>query len=217
VQTLSHSSLIEETDVKAPGFAIAIAALGAAMAGPAFAQQPPQQFYFGIGGGSVHLDDRSVAIQSQFDTGAGTVTSFSFAPIGGSDTALTAHFGVRMHRNLAAEIGYSDLGKYSFGTTGANAAVQGNTKLTSFNLALVGILPLDQVDLYARAGYARSEFKSSGSDTGLSIDGKERVSGFTGGVGARWNFMQNVGVFAEYQGYSKVKANAFLAGVDFRF
>jgi hypothetical protein len=190
-----------------------MAALAAVVTGPALAEQ----FYFGLGAGSAHLDTRPVAITSTFPAQNGTVTSYSYSPVGGNDTAYTARFGVRLHRNWAAELGYSDLGKYSFDTVGSNGLIQGETKVSSYHLSLVGIMPLDQVDLYARAGYARSELKSSASDSGLSADGKDKVNGFVGGVGARWNFMPNVGAFAEYQGYSKLKVNGFLVGVDLRF
>jgi hypothetical protein len=185
-----------------------------------------QQWYFGIGAGRASLGgstafETTTTIASDF----GTVTGFGFSPaqFGGHGTALTARYGWRFHRNMALELGYYDFGEYpvdmQVGNThiGPVGTIGGSAKARSYGLSLVGILPLDRVDLYGRIGYARTEVESSLDSGNLSARGRVRENEAFGSLGARWNITPAVGLFAEYQKHDKLEIDGYFAGVDFRF
>jgi OmpA-OmpF porin, OOP family len=186
-----------------------------------------QQWYFGIGAGRASLGggttlETTSTMATTVATGTATLTSYSFSPtqFGGHDTALTARYGWRFHRNMALELGYYDLGKYSFDIPVADPGVRtirGSATARSYGLSFVGILPIDRADLYARVGYARTEVKSSADSGNTTSRGRIRENEAYGAVGARWNFNSTVGVFAEYQKHDKLDINGYFAGLDYRF
>jgi hypothetical protein len=184
-----------------------------------------QEWYFGIGAGRASLGGRTtLETTTQLPAGtAGSATSYSFSPtqFGGHDTALTARYGWRFHRNLALELGYYDLGKYSFdipvADTGGVRTVTGSATARSYGLSLVGILPLERFDLYGRIGYARTEVKSSADSGATSSRGRIRENEAFGALGARWNITPTIGLFAEYQKHDKLDLNGSFAGLDYRF
>jgi OOP family OmpA-OmpF porin len=202
-------------------FAIPLALAAGIGCTPVFAQE----WYFGIGAGRASLGGHTtLETSSVLPAGsAGSATSFSFSPtqFEGHDTALTARYGLRFHRNMALELGYYDLGKYSFDIpvvdTGGARTVTGSATARSYGLSFVGILPLERFDLYGRIGYARTEVKSSADSGATSSRGRIRENEAFGALGARWNINPTVGLFAEYQKHDKLDVNGYFAGLDFRF
>ena len=45
----------------------------------------------------------------------------------------------------------------------------------------------------------------------------DRQDEATYGVGARWNFSRNWGLFAEWMKNDRIRVDSYLAGIDFRF
>jgi OmpA-OmpF porin, OOP family len=151
--------------------------------------------------------------------------SDSFLPIGGAsstslskdetDTAWKAFAGYRIHRNIAVEGGYTDFGKFSATRTvtsppGAGSASE-TLKVHGWHVEAVGILPLHNFDLFAKAGamYATAEASKSVSGGVVFTQGANRnpsKSAFTflGGIGAGYNFTKNLSVRLELEAVSKV-------------
>jgi len=183
---------------------LTVAALGSL---PAFAQTDPTWFYAGAGIGSGNLN------------ASGTdLTGLTNAQVDDTHTTYTVRGGWRFHPNLALELGYYDLGNYKFHGQGAGA-VDGTARAKSFGLSIVGILPLDPVDLYARIGFARSELKINASTNLINtpLNSKDKQNEATYAVGARWNFSRNWAVFGEWMKNDKIEVDSYLVGVDFKF
>lgn len=174
------------------------AALGATAAQ---AQAPGPGWYAGVGVGQGSLDD----------PGAG------FVNFDDRDTAYTARLGVRVHRNLAVELNYFRLGDYAFSSNIGGVNLSGEAKTKSLGVSIVAIAPLDRFDIYGRLGYARSEIEASAEAGGFGASDRERDNEWYAGVGGRWNFAPNMGLFAEYQRNDKLEIDSYFVGVDFRF
>jgi hypothetical protein len=184
---------------------LALAALAAAgfSAPPAVAQWAtgPGHWYIGLGAGEATLKDREAGIYTDK-----------------KQTAYTGRVGYLMSRYLAIEAAYYDLGDYPFHDVVFGIPVSGSTKASSWGAAVVGILPIAEVfEAYGRLGYARSELKASVSGAGQSASDKSRDNEAYYGVGARYMFSPQMGVFAEWTKHDKLKVEHWLLGAEFRF
>ena len=194
---------------------VALVVTAAAAAFPAMAQfgtQPSPQPLWYIGGG---------VGRGNLNVSGTDLTGLANASVDDSATSYTGRIGFRFNPYMAIEGGYYDLGKYSFeGSTGVgNVPVSGTAKAKSFGISFVGILPIDQWDLYGRIGYAHSELKLNANAPlqTTSFNEKDTQDEATYGVGARWNIQRNWGLFAEWMKNDKIKVDSYLFGVDFRF
>ncbi len=183
----------------------------ALVSAPAFAQQMTpfnQGWYFGAGIGQGHL-----GVSGQ------DLTGFNNASVSNTETTYTIRAGWRFMPYLALEVGYYDLGKYSFHSTASGTNVDGQTKIKSVGGSLVGILPIDQFDLYGRIGWVRSEVKTNASVPVIAttFNEKDHQNEATYGVGGRWNFNRNWGLFAEWFKNDKTKIDSYVGGIDLRF
>jgi OmpA-OmpF porin, OOP family len=192
-------------------FVLAAAILAVAL--PAAAQRPPavSPFYLGAGIG-----------QGKLNVSGPDLTGLSNASVDDTNTTYTIRAGWRASPYWAIEVGYYDLGKYQFhGQAGATtaSAIDGEAKAKSMGVSLVGILPMDALDLYARLGYARSELQVSAGATLVptSVNTASKQNEATYGVGARWNMAPNWGIFAEWMKNDQIEVDSYVFGVDFRF
>jgi OOP family OmpA-OmpF porin len=185
----------------------ALAVFAAATSVPLHAQQVPPQWYAGVGIGSGHLNISGTDL-----------TGLSNAQVDDTHTTYTVRAGWRFHENMALELGYYDLGNYAFHGSGAGA-VDGTARAKSVGLSFVGIIPIRYIDLYGRIGYARSELKVNASSNLVATpaNSKDKQNEATYGVGARWNFGGNMGIFAEWMKNDKIEVDSYLVGVDFKF
>ena len=158
-----------------------IAVLG--LAGAAFALPAAAQYR-----------DRSPALSSAY-VGANIGQSKfrnacnGFTGCDDKDTAFKLFGGYQFTPNIAAELGYTDLGKIG----GIN--VKGN----AWDLSAVGMWPLaSQISLLGRLGAYHGELKDGGSDT---------KNGLTFGLGAQYDFNRNIGVRAEWQRFNNMSSN----------
>jgi OOP family OmpA-OmpF porin len=172
-------------------------------AAPAFAQS----WYLGggVGRGNLNMSGQDL-------------TGLSNASVDDTDTTYTVRGGYRFNPYFAVELGYYDLGNYGFNGKIGNTEINGSAKAKSYGVSAVGILPFgEQFDLYGRLGWAESELKASANTTLATATASDRQGEATYGVGGRWNFNKNVGVFAEWMKNDKIKVDSYMAGVDFRF
>ena len=179
----------------------------------AFAQVPvvttaPPPFYIGVGAGMGHLN-RS----------ASDLTGLNDATLDDNDTTYTVRAGWRFSPFAAIELGYYDLGRYDFhgNRFGSVVPVDGSARAQSVGLSLVGIWPINNFDLYGRIGYAHSELKFNANGPINTSNQNDRQDEATYGVGARWNFSRNWGLFAEWMKNDRIRVDSYLGGVDFRF
>jgi len=148
---------------------------------------------------------------------SGTDLGLPDAQVGDSATVYTARLGYRVNPYLAFELGYYDHGEYDFSGELGGVGVAGTAKAKSVGISVVGIVPLDAIDLYGRLGYANSELKANASAAGFVANDKDHQRGMTFGAGARWNMNRNWGIFAEWMKNDEIKVDSYIAGVDFRF
>ena len=131
--------------------AVATALIGASSAALAQSMDintsPQLPWYFGVGVGGGHLN-RS----------ASDLTGLNNATLDDKDTTYTIRGGWRFSPFGAIEVGYYDFGRYNFtGTLVGNAVpVDGSAKAQSVGISLVGIIPINTVDIYGRIGFAHS-------------------------------------------------------------
>ena len=191
--------------------AVATAFLGASSA---FAQgmnintTPQLPWYFGVGVGGGHLN-RS----------PGDLTGLNNATLDDKDTTYTVRGGWRFSPFAAVEVGYYDFGRYNFtGTLVGNAVpVEGSAKAQSVGISLVGIIPINTVDIYGRIGFAHSQIKLNANAVLSTVNQNDRQNEATYGAGLRWTFAPNWAVFGEWVKNDNIKVDSYVGGIDFRF
>ena len=120
-----------------------------------------------------------------------------------TDTALRIFLGYQFTPNIAAELGYSDLGKSKIADPSFGSA---DVKATAWDLSAVGLWPLaNQFSLLGRLGIFHGETKLSG-DLG---DAKDTKTGLLWGLGGQFDLNKNLGFRAEWNRYSKLGGDNF--------
>jgi OmpA-OmpF porin, OOP family len=165
------------------GFAVLGLASAMLVAGPALAQDTG--FYAGAHIGSSDLNGACDGF------GAGVSCDEK-------DTAWKILGGYQFHKNWAVELGYANLGEAS----ASAGAVSAKAEVTAWDLVAVGSLPLmDRLSAYGKLGMFKADTEVT-SNVGVSDDDSE--TGFTFGLGVRYDFTRNLGVRAEWQRYQEV-------------
>lgn len=174
---------------------IAIAALaGAAFSLPAMAQMRMSSAYIGGGIG-----------QSKFKDGCAGGT-FPGVSCDDKDTAFRLFGGYQFNRNIAAELGYADLGK----AKASGLGITQEAKVTAWDLSAVGTFPVwQQLSVLGRLGAYYGKGKLSGP-----VSSDKNTTNVTFGLGAQYDLSRNLGLRAEWQRYSKVKFEAAGASGD---
>lgn len=101
--------------------------------------------------------------------------------------------GYQIHRNVAVEAGYFDLGRYSLNATVPGGTLASDLRVKGFDLGLVGTLPLtERLSALARLGVqtARTEnsFRTTGLVTTANPTSKDRDTNGMAGVGLQYAF-----------------------------
>jgi OOP family OmpA-OmpF porin len=186
-----------------------------ACAAVADAQQmtAPQErgFYLGVGAGRSRVD---------FDTDDvdATVRALGFATSSTSadetDTAWKLFGGYRFNRYFALELGYTDLGRFTFDTTttGPAANFDGRLKGNVWSLDAVGIAPLgDRFSLFGKVGVIRWDLSArvAAFAGGAAVTDKVSDDGFSWklGLGAQYQFTPAFGARLEWERLRKVGDN----------
>jgi OOP family OmpA-OmpF porin len=118
-----------------------------------------------------------------------------------SDTFFKVYGGAKLHRNLALEVAYVDMGK---------SVVKDNVdtltiEATGLNASVFGIIPASSnIDMFGKVGliYWESEKSSSGVSNG-TIASSEGVD-VTFGFGANFGISRTLALRAEYERFRKV-------------
>ena len=134
------------------------------------------------------------------------------------DTSWKLSAGYQFHPNIAAEIGYVDLGRYSAsGLVGATPATLG-VKIKAFEFLAVGIIPFTpQLAGYVKAGGYRwdADVTVAGGGVGLTIG--DNGTDFTYGIGVKYDITRNLAARLEWQHYLDTDVRTFGGGVVWNF
>jgi OOP family OmpA-OmpF porin len=124
-----------------------------------------------------------------------------------SDTAFKIFGGYSFNKNWAAEFGYNDFGKAKI-TEGALSA---EVKANAWDLDAVFSWPFADsgFSIFGRAGLYMGETKFSGD-----ASGSKSTTDLTYGIGGQYDFSRNLGLRAEWQRFSKMKAHDDSTGDD---
>lgn len=128
------------------------------------------------------------------------------------DTAAGIAAGWQFNKNFAAEVGYTDLGKYSKDTVRAKGEVVQASLVGSYEVA-------PQLSLFARVGAAYTTLDVSGDFDG---NGTHHKTTAVYGVGAEYKFTPQWAASVEFNQYNKFavsesKVNTVTAGVKYSF
>lgn len=159
---------------------VAVALASIAFASPATPAEGSSPLGFYLGGGIT---------QSRFDANKFTVDH--------KDNSWKAIAGVRLHEYGALEVNYVDFGKAVAPAIAGPVAGPFATRAKAYSAFGVGILPVGWVDLYAKAGVARTEAR--GSIAGVSFSDSATKFAYGAGVSMR---LQQFAIRAEYEKYN---------------
>lgn len=175
---------------------------------PALGTYPQLPWYIGVGIGGGHLNRSGTDL-----------TGLDNAQLDDNDTTYTVRGGWRFSPFGAIELGYYDLGRYHFSgnVSGTRIPADGSARAQSVGLSLVGIIPINNFDIYGRIGYAHSELKFSANTDLLNRNRNDRQDEATYGAGVRWTFARNWALFGEWMKNDRIRVDSYLGGVDFRF
>ncbi|HET9580786.1 MAG TPA: outer membrane beta-barrel protein [Usitatibacter sp.] len=140
-----------------------------------------------------------------------------------TDTAWKVFGGYRLHRNVAVELNYADLGETRLATSllGGDpplpATIAIDRKLDGYGADVLLIAPFEpqRLALFARAGAFRARLRETASLDGNIVftngDASDRSRStthnetvFHWGVGADWDFTPNVAFRLEWERYANV-------------
>jgi len=206
---------------------LAIAATLALATAPTYAQ-----WYAGASVGKSDITFDNAAQSDQFlDLGfpnPGTVSSTR-------DTGYRVFGGYQLHKYIAVEAGYVDLGKFDFRTdvSPPPGSLSGSTRISGFELSALGLLPIgDKVTAFARVGALAGETKTAYTGTGsiqVLIGGETQKRSSTQlvyGAGLSYAINNRLAVRGEWSKYTKLgnvltggqtDANLYSLGLVYRF
>ena len=189
--------------------------ISATYAGMASAQD--QNFYAGLGMGRSSADVTEISRQDILNSGFTSLSSFQNGS-SKSDTAWKLYGGYRFNPNVAAELFYSNLGKFSRdasgnGATGSSSSVNfslgSELKITGFGVAALLGAPLsEQWKVFAKPGLLYWDAKRTATTTvaGTSQSGSVSKSGTSPsfGVGTGYAFTDKLSARLEWDRYFDV-------------
>jgi len=133
-----------------------------------------------------------------------------------SDSAWKILGGYRFNRNLAVELGYTDLGEASIdgGALGTFSA-----EATAFEVVAVGSWPVtNEFSVYGKVGVFRWDVDATGTGSLAAFSGSDSGTDITFGAGVQYDFTKQFGVRGEWQRYSADDdIDVISIGVVFRF
>lgn len=172
------------------GRLLAFASLGVMTAGSSWAQaQESGYFYGGLGVGQTRAKIDEARISAGLLSSGLATSGFARDERG---TGYKVFGGYQLSRNFAFELGYFDLGKFSFSATTVPAGMlNGQLKAQGFNLDLVGTIPLtEHLSLLGRIGgtaaRTRDQFTGSGAVAVLNPNPRQRANNYKFGGGLQY-------------------------------
>jgi OOP family OmpA-OmpF porin len=177
-----------------------------------------QNFYAGAGIGSSNADVATISRQDVLGIGFNSLSSFQ-SGVNKSDTAWKVYGGYRFNPHIAAEVFYSDLGKFSRNASGSGAttsspttdfSVKSSLTMTGFGAAALLGMPLSaQWQLFAKPGLLYWNAKDattatvSINNTNTAQSGSTEKTGTSPsfGLGTAYAFTDKLGARLEWDEY----------------
>lgn len=133
------------------------------------------------------------------------------------DNALNLRIsaGLKMNENLAIEGNYTKLFEAKDRFAGSEAELEAD----AWSLMIKPILPLGNLDLYAKAGWAWYDAEVSAQLPGLRLAADGRDDDFTWGAGAEFRFTDNFSLRGDFDRIEldNVDLNFVSAGLQLKF
>lgn len=181
----------------------------ALVAAPAFAHaQAEQGFYLG---GSV-----GQAKAKEFCDTDG-VAGLTVANCDNSATTWKAFIGYRIHRNFAVEGTFLKTDDFTASGTITGIPFSGSADGQAFGVAVMGVLPVGSMDLFAKLGFLSTDAETRVSAGGQTFTFGDDETEAHFGIGAIYNFGRNWGVRAEWEKTNKSKLEVWSIGLQYRF
>ena len=193
---------------------------------PAYAADPYSFYYLGLGGGYSHVD----FYPADFSTGGVDIPK-------DFDAGYRIFVGWQMNRNWAAEIGYTQVGKFKYSTqnSATNVNQEIDYKVTGMEVSLLPTVPLgSKLSLFGRLGGFFSQARATVRNPGgipqdfIPNSQSSEVS-FLSGAGIQY-LGSEAGLRIEYENFGPVgsacqpsastcsgRANAQMLSVNFMF
>ena len=181
---------------------LGIASITTLICQPLLAQEH-SYYYGGVSAGQSHSQiDAKRSVDSLL--GAGVA-----APIGTSnmqDTGYKLFGGYQFNRNLGVELGYFNLGKFSYSTTTPTGPLNGKYDIEGLNLDLVATFPLsERWSVLGRVGgqYAntRSTFSGAGLGATANTNPSKEDSNLKVGLGLQYELTRSLFLRGEAERY----------------
>lgn len=167
------------------GFAVLGVASAMLVAGPVLAQD--QGWYAGLTLGQSKQKDACDGV-----SGAGISCD-------DKDTAWRILGGYQFNKNLAVELGYTDVGEVS-----ASGTFSASIEAKIWELVAVGSWPFTpNFSAYGKLGMYRGDTDFSTNNPAFANESESNTD-LTYGIGVRWDFTKNLGARAEYQIYKDI-------------
>lgn len=167
------------------GFAVLGVASAMLVAGPVLAQD--QGWYAGLTLGQSKQKDACDGV-----SGAGISCD-------DKDTAWRILGGYQFNKNLAVELGYTDVGEVS-----ASGTFSASVEAKIWELVAVGSWPFTpNFSAYGKLGMYRGDTDFSTNNPAFANESESNTD-LTYGIGVRWDFTKNLGARAEYQIYKDI-------------
>ena len=195
-------------------------------AGTSSAMAADTGFYIG---GNVGVSGTSISASNITLPAGFAFTAFSS---GETDIGFKLFGGYKINDNFAVELGYIDLGIFSFnGNTTPAATLSGTIKNSGINLDAVGILPLqNNFSVFGKVGAYYNETKTDCAAAGalvcVSPSAKATETDLKLGLGLQYDITKNVGVRTEWEHFRNVgdrnttsegNINLYSLGIVIRF
>lgn len=124
------------------------------------------------------------------------------------DTGYKVQVGYQFNPNLAIEGGYVDLGKASYNATFIGGSALATIKAHGANLAVRGIVPVSEsLSLFAKLGAINAKADTDLRATGFAVSISSTQLRANFGLGATYQFSQNLGARLEYEQFYKLGDN----------
>jgi OOP family OmpA-OmpF porin len=195
----------------------------------ALAQDDQRGLYVGLSVGQSKVEIADSFLPTPGGTTASSVSKDE------TDTGFKIYAGYRMHRNFALEGGWADLGSFKATrnvTAPAVGSLSAEIESSGPYIDALGILPLQQFNLFAKLGAIYATTKTTLSRTGAVVfvpgantTPEDSEVEFKFGLGASYWFTRNLAIRAEYERFFDVGSDEtgegdidlISIGITFRF
>lgn len=196
------------------GIAAGLMVTAAFAASPAvLAQESENKIYLGGAFGQTKVNGACDDVRSTFSAFGGSTSSCS-----DTDNGWKIFGGYQVNKNFAVEATYIDWGGFSGTGTALGLPFNVTGDATSFGVAAVGILPLNErFSVFGKAGILMTDTTVTARSGSVSSSESDSSSELHIGVGMLFNVTQRFAIRAEWERATDTEIDMLSIGVQFRF